>query len=82
MHIQIHIGHMNFLTMSFFDDHKDMGSLSMRSSLKKTDSPTLSSHELPITLQLGIGICEPSPIVVNMLSGVILCKFYARKNSV
>lgn len=37
------------------------------SSLRKTDSQSLSSHLLPIAFHLGVGFCEVPPIYVRPL---------------
>lgn len=40
----------------------------------KTTFPSSSSHQLPITSQLGVGLCELFPIPGGILTGLILCK--------
>lgn len=56
-----------------------MHSLSGPASLKKTESPSASSHQMPIAPQLWMDLHEtlppPSWLMLAFISGLILCSF-------
>lgn len=50
-----------------------MGCLPGAAALKEINSPFPSSHFLPVTSQLGVGLREPLPIHGGILASLILC---------
>lgn len=61
--------------------HLGLDNLSGISSLKKTNFPSLRSHELPGPLHLGVGPCEISPCTLGCQLVLSLLKCYLGRHS-
>lgn len=63
----------------FRTDHFGLDNFWRIMSLEETDSPPLSSHWLPVALQLRVDPCKSCPIHAGMSTGVIIMQALFRQ---